>query len=375
MEGGPRASRAVHPAILDIRRHGRPAKAAPFKCSPALALCCSDNCSSKPDDVWTVRLMPTASCTDAPVVTDDKGSDDSCFSEPCVQEETHAVECCSLEGCDGAKKRNRRLRVFTNVPDKADPRDHLAHFPATASSLPPEVDLRTKQKLEMPNTRGVSSCVASAVGAAFHFNSIKRKLEKWPDFSPSILFINYNLRFLETPSLNTTGTSIRDGIKSAVTWGVCPDALWPHAASKLNEKPSPACYEAAKRFRATTYQSLRQTLPQLKGCIASGQPFVFGFIVHASFNSLVVERTGEMPMPGREDDLVEGGLAVCAVGYSDARQAFIVRNSSGSTWGDGGYFYMPYAYITDPRLSYDFWAITWMGKAPWQARVPGCAPM
>ncbi|MCA1992489.1 MAG: peptidase, partial [Coleofasciculus sp. S288] len=48
---------------------------------------------------------------------------------------------------------------------------------------------------------------------------------------------------------------------------------------------------------------------------------------------------------------------VLAVGYDDAQQRFIIRNSWGAEWGIGGYFTMPYSYIVNPNLATDFWTI------------------
>ena len=62
-------------------------------------------------------------------------------------------------------------------------------------------------------------------------------------------------------------------------------------------------------------------------------------------------------MPEKNESML-GGHAVMAVGYYDADERFIVRNSWGSRWAKSGYCFMPYAYLADSNLSDDFWQIS-----------------
>jgi C1A family cysteine protease len=63
-----------------------------------------------------------------------------------------------------------------------------------------------------------------------------------------------------------------------------------------------------------------------------------------------------IPVPSQTDKAI-GGHAVMCVGYDNAKGLFKIRNSWGADPGDGGYFYMPYAYVTDPNLAADIWVI------------------
>ena len=132
-------------------------------------------------------------------------------------------------------------------------------------------------------------------------------------------------------------------------------------------KPPQRSYVAAKKDTAVQYEAI-DTLGDLKDAIASNLAVVFGFTVHQSFESQAVAQSGVMPLPTRGDAVV-GGHAVLAVGYSDSKGQIIVRNSWGAWWGDHGYFYMPYQYLTGSKVSVDsspinhahlagdFWAI------------------
>jgi C1A family cysteine protease len=211
----------------------------------------------------------------------------------------------------------------------------------------------------------LGSCTANAIAGAIEFEQKKQKL---PEFTPSRLFIYYNERVMEgTPPSVDSGAQIRDGIKSVAGQGACKETTWPYSDAnngnnpcpKCNYalKPKPACYKEALQYKIKTYQRLDNTnLTVLKGCLASGYPFVFGFTVYESFESQQVANTGMVPMPASGEQVV-GGHAVDCVGYDDSKQLFIVRNSWGTSWGLQGYCMMPYTYLTSSNLADDFWTI------------------
>ena len=97
-------------------------------------------------------------------------------------------------------------------------------------------------------------------------------------------------------------------------------------------------------------------LSQLKSCLASGYPFVFGFTVYESFESAQVAKAGHASLPKSNEPSI-GGHAVMCVGYDDAKQWLIIRNSWGGQWGMKGCFTLPYSYLTDANLADDFWTI------------------
>ncbi len=173
---------------------------------------------------------------------------------------------------------------------------------------------------------------------------------------PSRLFIYYNERLIEGTVNTDAGAMLRDGIKTLAGQGVCSDATWPYQLERFADKPPALAYREALSHQALSYQRLAQDAGQMKGCLASGYPFVFGFSVYESFESPEVARTGQMTMPGPGERMI-GGHAVLAVGYDDERQQFIVMNSWSMKWGELGFFYMPYAYLSTPQLARDLWTV------------------
>ena len=240
------------------------------------------------------------------------------------------------------------------IRDLPDQRDRLyAPPPMVLTALPASTDWRNQCPLVYDQGQ-LGSCTGNGIAGALQFDRMKQNLT--PDFVPSRLFIYYNERVIEHTVKTDSGAMIRDGIKSVSKQGVCPEDSWPYDISKFATKPPARCYKDAAQYKAVQYQRVLQDVDQMKGCLASGYPFVFGFTVYESFESQSVAQTGVVPMPAQAEQVM-GGHCVVAVGYDDGPQRFIVRNSWGTAWGMQGYCTMPYAYLTDPNLASDFWTI------------------
>ncbi len=248
----------------------------------------------------------------------------------------------------------RRNKNYGWIPDLPDHRDFAYAAPLrVAAALPAKVDLRKKCPPVL-NQGDLGSCTANAIGNAHRFEQMRQGVAS--DFLPSRLFIYYNERAIEGTIQSDSGAQIRDGIKSVAKKGVCPEKMWPYVISKFAKQPPAAASKEALKHQALSYMRIAQNIALMKGCLASGYPFVFGFTVYDSFESDAVAKSGTVPMPAPSEGVL-GGHAVLAVGYDDAKQRIIVMNSWGTGWGMKGFFTMPYAYLTDSNLADDFWTI------------------
>ena len=248
---------------------------------------------------------------------------------------------------------------FGWLPDLPDARDLMYAAPLKIiQKMPTKVDLRPGFPPVYDQGR-LGSCTANALAGTFEFG--KKKQNK-PTFMPSRLFLYYNERVMINTVPYDSGAYLRDGVKSLNKKGICPEVDWPYndnpnPNAPFTQKPPQSCYQTALKNQILSYQRIQVNMTAIRGCLAEGYPFVFGFTVYSSFMTQKVAQTGKMPMPNLAKDTVVGGHAVVAVGYDDAKQAVLVRNSWGTSWGIGGYFWMPYAFIGSSQYCNDFWTI------------------
>lgn len=249
-----------------------------------------------------------------------------------------------------------RLGWLPDVPDLRDvPFRAIFRVPR---KLPLQADLRSGCS-PVEDQEELGSCTAQALAGALEFLQLKALggeggvPTKFRDLSR--LFIYYNERDAMGTVREDSGAMLRVGIKTLAKLGACKEELWPYDIDRFERKPPARCYAEAQGHTVTAYQRL-SSLAEMKACLAQGLPFVFGFSVYEHVMSQAVARTGAVRMP-RPGERLQGGHAVLAVGYDDAAQMLLFRNSWGDGWGLKGYGALPYGYLTSRDLSDDFWCL------------------
>ena len=140
--------------------------------------------------------------------------------------------------------------------------------------------------------------------------------------------------------------------------------MWPYDISKFSIAPSLEAYNAAKLEGKFVYSSVNQTLTSIKQVLSQGFPILFGIMVYEFLETKTTLTTGEVPVPNKNVEQQLGGHGIALVGYDDDIKKFTFLNSWGTKYGlpdKKGYFHIPYDYITDKDLAFDFWVLTYFG--------------
>lgn len=241
------------------------------------------------------------------------------------------------------------LSKYHLMKDTPDDRDYFLDLSSQITQkLPISVDLRSKCP-SVYDQGQEGSCTANAGVAA------RVMLLQKPNLLLSRAFLYYEERYLEGTTRSDSGATIRDVCKALSSYGVCEENYMPYGPSTLYKAPSSIALKNALNYKVKSYQRLI-TLNDIKTYLANNtQPVLIGMEVYESMETEQVAKTGILPMP-QSNEKILGGHAVLIVGYDDAKQVLIIRNSWGSNWGDKGYFYMPYPYFQ--KYTSDYWVIT-----------------
>jgi len=209
------------------------------------------------------------------------------------------------------------------------------------------VDLRNNFS-EIYDQGKINSCTANALCSIFEYDN--------KNFRGSRLFLYYNERSLINENDIDNGGYIEDGIKSLKLYGLCKETDWIYNIDNVLIKPDKKAYEEAKKNFIIEALNINNDLKTIKEWLNKNEPITLGILIYSNFMNNNSAKTGKISLPSKNDKLL-GGHAVIICGYNDNENIFILRNSWGNYWGDKGYFYLPYEYITNNELSGNLWII------------------
>jgi len=241
---------------------------------------------------------------------------------------------------------------------KYAPKATFSHYPRRGE-LPAVVDNRGNCP-PVYNQGMLGACTAFAMG-----KGLREYLQHTggEDLVPlSALYLYYNERVLNNTVNEDSGATMTQGMQCLKDSGIAPDADDPYSWTYLfryKSKPSGQAYTDAARWKvANSIQLPDGGLADIKAAVADKKPVVFGFVVYQTFMNQETQQTGNMVMPQpQQGEQPIGGHAVMVAGYDDKRQVLIMRNSWDTTWGDKGYFYMPYAFAQNTDWVQDVWTV------------------
>lgn len=262
---------------------------------------------------------------------------------PEAKEEASAEEVSSLPFGTGYKQ------------DAADPRDWNASARFGAVTKLPSSALGLRDFVRRVSDQSYSSsCVGQALARAI--DTRLRKLGfNGPE--PSSLALYIGACTLDGQEPLDMGCYPRDAMRFAREMGVPREEVWPFDPAKAREKLPWDVLQDASRFLLfqwwRIYASGQSRSDAVAQAIANGFPVIFGLELDAAFFSY---SGGTIMALGAER---KGGHMLCIIGYrerEDGTREFLIVNSWGYGWGEGGMCWMHEDVLESSRAS-DFYVI------------------
>lgn len=235
-----------------------------------------------------------------------------------------------------------------------------------APALSPVADLRSSCG-PIKNQGNLGSCTGHAGTSAVEW-IFRRYLKQAPVLSPLFAYSEELLAQGSFPQdTGSDGVTLCDVL---ISKGACLDSLYPDSSGQILQPTSVQLTDALTR-RMGAYHGLSGSVTA-HSILADPVPWpvLIGFTVYESFEGDQVAETGIMPVPAASEQLL-GGHEVLIVGCdlgaspsmrpSNSLPSFLVQNSWGTSWGIGGFFWMPAQILDAPTTDLK---IVHIGK-PW----------
>jgi C1A family cysteine protease len=237
------------------------------------------------------------------------------------------------------------LGVIKDEPATISANRLVAATPVGA--LPASVDLSSRIP-PAGDQQSMGSCVGWAVGyAAKSFHEAVE--EGWSvattnhRFSPSWIYNQTNGGY-------DGGTYISTAMNLVASKGVDTISAFPYVDGDFTTQPDAVSMRRAARFPAKSWHTLAVSETEFKKVLAAGNVVVIAIEVLPDFDQL---NSTTNTVYDSDTGNSRGRHALAVVGYDDNKRAFHFVNSWGTGFGDQGYAWLAYSFMSNAKLAMD----------------------
>jgi C1A family cysteine protease len=260
---------------------------------------------------------------------------------------------------------------------KSNSQDHIATFESLPKLMadkyvkfPDKFSLSSRFSLTPLDQGSLGSCVA---------NSFAAIIKSLHNIMPSRLYYYFNARVASgTSPTNDSGLYLLQAYPIFKSFGIVPESNWKYITTNFSKMPPYSLtYKVANTVIPCTISSVAQNDAAIKAALYSNNFIIFGLYVYSSFMTNAVASTGIIPMPNTQTESLQGGHCIHIVGWTTYNNTpyYIIQNSWSTGWGNngavtaatvpfknngknGGFAYIPTAYVLNPSLAFELLAVT-----------------
>jgi len=188
-----------------------------------------------------------------------------------------------------------------------------------------------------------------------------------PIMSPAFLYYQERVHIEGYRITQDPGADMINIGQALEKYGICTEALMPYpnpaapSTTAFKTAPTSAAISNALGYEASTATLINQgDTAAVKNCLRNSVPVYFGFNVYDNtrtyqyFENLNTTSYTYNPLTSSgalaKGVSLLGGHANVIIGYSDTQQAFWVENSWSTSWGNKGYYWLPYSVFQSSKI-------------------------
>jgi C1A family cysteine protease len=185
--------------------------------------------------------------------------------------------------------------------------------------------------------------------------------------SPAFLYYQERVKIEGDKISSDPGANMVNIGQALEKYGICTETLMPYpnpatpTTKAFKTAPTSAAISNALGFEASTATLINQgDTATVKKLLRNNTCVYFGFNVYDNtktyqyFENLNTTSFTYNPLTGTgalaKGVTLLGGHANVIIGFSDAQKAFWVENSWSNTWGDAGYYWLPYSVFQSTKI-------------------------